>query len=264
MLRSVFGKTIWDQRRGILGWAIGVTAVGVGYAAFYPTLNSPEMAEFMDAYPQEIMDAMGMTDLTSPEGYLGGTTYGLLGPVLMLIFGASVGGRAIAGEEEAGRLDVLLAHPVTRTRVVLERAGAMLVALAVAGVALLVGMLAAAGPAEFSDIGAANLAAASGQLVLLAFFFGSLALAVGAVTGRRSLALGVVAVVGVLTYFANTLGPSVEALAWSEKVSPFFYYSGGDPLRNGFQVIDSLILLAAAGGLILIGVLGFRQRDVAV
>jgi ABC-2 type transport system permease protein len=264
MLRSVFGKTIWDQRRGILGWAIGITAVGVGYAAFYPTLNSPEMAEFMDAYPQEIMDAMGMTDLTSPEGYLGGTTYGLLGPVLMLIFGASIGGRAIAGEEEAGRLDVLLAHPVTRTRVVLERAGAMLVALAVAGVALLVGMLAVAGPAEFSEIGAANLAAASGQLVLLAFFFGSLALAVGAVTGRRSLALGVVAVVGVLTYFANTLGPSVEALAWSEKVSPFFYYSGGDPLRNGFQVIDSLILLAAAGGLILIGVLGFRQRDVAV
>jgi ABC-2 type transport system permease protein len=125
-------------------------------------------------------------------------------------------------------------------------------------------MLAVAGPAEFADIGAANLAAASGQLVLLAFFFGSLALAVGAVTGSRGLALGVVAIVGVLTYFANTLGPSVEALAWSEKVSPFFYYSGGDPLRNGFQVIDSLILLAAAAVLIGIAVLGFRRRDVAV
>jgi ABC-2 type transport system permease protein len=134
----------------------------------------------------------------------------------------------------------------------------------VAGAALLIGMLAVAGPAEFSDIGATNLAAASGQLVLLAFCFGSLALAVGAVTGRRGLALGVVALVGVLTYFANTLGPSVEALAWSEKVSPFFYYSGGDPLRNGFQVMDSLILLAAAAVLIGIAVLGFRRRDVAV
>jgi ABC-2 type transport system permease protein len=264
MLRSVFGKAIWDQRRGILTWAIGITAVGVVYAAFYPTLNSPEMAGFMDAYPQEIMDAMGMTDLTSAEGYLGSTTYGLLGPVLMLIFGATLGGRAIAGEEEAGRLDVLLAHPVTRTQVVIQRAGAMLVALAVSGLALLLGMLAVAGPAEFSDIGAANLAAASAQLVLLALFFGSLALAVGAVTGSRGLALGVVATIGVVTYFANTLGPSVEALAWSEKVSPFFYYSGGDPLRNGFQVVDSLILLAFAAVLIGIAVLGFGRRDVAV
>lgn len=264
MLRSVFGKTLWDQRRGILIWSIGLAAVGVGYAAFYPTLNSPEMAEFMEAYPREIMDAMGITDLTSPEGYLGGTTYGLLGPVLMIIFAAGLGSRAIAGEEESGRLDALLAHPVTRWRVVVERAAAMLVALTVAGLVLLLGMLAIAGPAEFAEIGFGNLAAATGQLVLLGLFFGSLALAVGAVTGSRALAFGVVAIVGVVSYFANTLGPSVDAVAWSRDVSPFHYYSGGEPLRNGLQVIDSLILVAASAVLIGIAVLGFERRDVAV
>jgi hypothetical protein len=91
MLRSVFGKSLWDQRRGILIWSLGVAGVGVMYAAFYPTLNSPEMIEFMEAYPKEIMDAMGITDLTSPEGYLGGTTYGILGPILMIIVAASLG-----------------------------------------------------------------------------------------------------------------------------------------------------------------------------
>lgn len=264
MLRSVFGKSLWDQRRGILIWSIGLAAVGVGYAAFYPTLNSPEMAQFMEAYPPEIMDAMGITDLTSPEGYLGGTTYGLLGPVLILLFGAGFGSRAIAGEEENGRLDALLAHPVTRWQVVLERAAAMLVALAVAGVVLLLGMLAIAGPAEFAEIGSANLAAASVQLVLLGFFFGALAVAVGAVTGSRGLAFGLVAIVGVLSYFANTLGPSIDAVAWSQDVSPFHYYLGGEPLRSGFQVVDSLILLAASLMLVGIGVLGFERRDVAV
>ena len=264
MLRSVFGKTIWDERRGILGWSIGLAAVGVGYAAFYPTLNSPEMVEFMEAYPQEIMDAMGITDLTSPEGYLDGTTYGLLGPVLMLLFGAGFGSRAIAGEEESGRLDALLAHPVTRWGVVLQRAAAMLVALTVAGLVLLVGMLAIAEPAEFAEIGFANLAAATAQLVLLGFFFGSLALAVGAVTGSRGLALAVVAIVAVLTYFANTLGPSIDAVAWSQDLSPFYYYRGGEPLRNGFQVADSLVLLGASVVLVALGILGFERRDVAV
>lgn len=264
MLRSVFGKTLWDQRRAILAWSIGIAAVGVMYSAFYPTLNSPEMAEFMDAYPQAIMDAMGITDLASPEGYLGGTTYGILGPILMLIFGASLGARAIAGEEENGRLDVLLAHPVTRSRVVVERAAAMLVALVVAGAVLLLGMAAMAGVADFASIGLANLAAASAQLVLLGLLFGSLALAVGAATGSRGLALGVVAIVGVLTYFANTLGPSVDWLAWSENISPFRYYADGEPLRNGLQVLDSLVLLVASLVLVALAVIGFERRDIAV
>lgn len=264
MLRSVFGKTLWDQRRGILIWSIGIAAVGVMYAAFYPTLNSPEMIEFMEAYPREIMDAMGITDLSSPEGYLGGTTYGILGPILMIIFGSSLGARAVAGEEENGRLDVLLAHPVTRWRVVVERAGAMIVALVVAGAVLLLGMVAMAGVADFASIGLANLAAASGQLTLLGLVFGALALAVGAATGSRALALGVVAIVGVLTYFANTLGPSVDWLAWSQDVSPFRYYSGGEPLRNGFQAMDSLVLVGTGLVLVALAVIGLERRDVAV
>jgi ABC-2 type transport system permease protein len=264
MLRSVFGKSLWDQRRGILIWSLGVAGVGMMYAAFYPTLNSPEMIEFMEAYPKEIMDAMGITDLTSPEGYLGGTTYGILGPILMIIVAASLGTRAIAGEEEAGRLDVLLAHPVSRWRIVVERAAAMLVALMLAGLVLLLGMTVMAGVAEFESIGVAKLAAASGQLVLLGLFFGSLALAVGAVTGSRGLALGVVAMVGVLSYFGNNLGPSVDWLAWSQDVSPFRYYSGGEPLRNGFQALDSLVLVGASLVLVAIAVIGFERRDIAV
>jgi ABC-2 type transport system permease protein len=234
------------------------------YAAFYPTLNSPEMIEFMKAYPKEIMDAMGITDLTTPEGYLGGTSYGILGPILIIFVGASLGTRAIAGEEEAGRLDVLLAHPVTRWRVVVERAVAMLVALVLAGTFLLIGMVAMSGVAEFSSIGAPNLAAASGQLVLLGLFFGSLALSVGAVTGSRGLTLGVVTAVAVLTYFANTLGPSVDWLAWSQDLSPFRYYSGGEPLRNGFQALDSLVLVVASLVLVAVAIVGFERRDVGV
>jgi ABC-2 type transport system permease protein len=140
----------------------------------------------------------------------------------------------------------------------------MLVALVLAGLVLLLGMTVMAGVAEFESIGVAKLAAASGQLVLLGLFFGSLALAVGAVTGSRGLALGVVAMVGVLSYFGNNLGPSVDWLAWSQDVSPFRYYSGGEPLRNGFQALDSLVLVGASLVLVAIAVIGFERRDIAV
>ena len=248
----------------IIGWSIGIAAVGVFYAAFYPSMANPDMAAAMEAFPEGMLDALGFADITSPAGYLAGTTYGLLGPVLMIIFASTLGARAIAGEEEAGRLDVLLAHPIDRWSVVVQRAAALLVALAVAGIALFLVMTAAAGPAQFDEIGVANLGAATVQLVLLGAFFGALALSVGAVTGRRGLALAAVAIVGIATYFANTLGPSVEAIAWSRDASPFHYYSGGQPLVNGWQLADGLILLVATVGLVALGVVGFRRRDVAV
>lgn len=264
MLRNVFGKSLWDQRRSILGWSVAVAAVGVLYAAFYPSMNNPDMEAALRAFPEGLLEALGMTDITSPAGYLGSTSYGILGPVLMVIFAGTLGVRAVAGDEDAGRLDVLLAHPVERWTVVLQRAAAMVVALIVAGAFLFVAMVIASGPAQFEELGAGNLAAATVHLVLLAFVFGALGLAAGAVTGSRGLAWGVVAGVAVLTYLANTLGPTVDAIAWSQDLSPWFYYSGGRPLANGFQPVDAAVLAVTAMVLIGIAVAGFARRDVAV
>ena len=264
MLRSVFGKSLWDQRRGILIWALAIAAVGVLYAAFWPLMRDPAMAAVLDAYPPELLDALGFTDITSPAGYLGATSFGLLGPILVLVFAAQLGTRAVAGDEESGRLDVLLAHPIERWQVVLQRAGALVVALALPVAALFVALLIAAGPAEFASIGAGNLAAASLQLGLLGLVFGTLALAVGALTGSRGLASAAVALVGVMGYVANTLGPSIDAISWSRSFSPFYYYSGGRPLANGWQLDDAGVLGAAALVLVALAVWGLRRRDIGV
>jgi ABC-2 type transport system permease protein len=245
-------------------WSIAIATIGVFYAAFYPLMRNPDMQAVLDAYPPELLDALGFTDITSPAGYVGSTTYGILGPILMIIFAGSLGVRAIAGEEEEGRLDVLLAHPVERWQVVVQRAAATAVALVLAGAILFVAMLAVSGPAEIAEIGPTNLAAASVQIVLLGLFFGSLGLAAGALTGSRGIAWGAVALVGVASYFANTLGPSVDWLEWSQQLSPFHWFSGGAPLRNGWQPGDAALLLGTSLVLVAIAVVGFRRRDVAV
>lgn len=263
-MREVFAKWLWDLRRSILAWSIGISAVGVLYATFYPTMTTPGLAEFMRNFPSELLTAMGIGDFTTAAGYLGSTTYGILGPILMIVFAASLGSRAIAGDEEAGRLDVLIAHPVPRSGFLVGRAAAMIVALAIAGLVLFAVMIAISGLAQLGEIGAVNLAAASVQLVLLGSVFGALALAAGAATGRRTIAAGSVAIVGVVTYFGNTLGPSIDALAWTQSLSPFHYYSGGEPLRNGLQMFDSLVLAAATVVLVVLAVIAFRRRDLAI
>jgi ABC-2 type transport system ATP-binding protein len=74
-------------------------------------------AGFLDAELPEYLSAlMGTMDYASAEGYLNSTFFTLIGSLLMVIFSLTIGARAVAGDEESGMLDVLLAHPVSRTR----------------------------------------------------------------------------------------------------------------------------------------------------
>jgi beta-exotoxin I transport system permease protein len=264
MLRNVFTKTLWDARRSLLGWAVAIAAVGVMYAAFWPTVNTPQMQQALRNYPQGVLEAFNYDDLTSPAGYLGSSVYGLLVPLLVAVFAIAYGTRAVAGDEEAGTLDLLLAHPVSRTRLVLQRFAALAAALVLVGAVLLLAMLAIAGPAELEGITAAEFAAATAQLALFGACLGALAFVVGAATGRKALTLGVAAGVAVLAYLANGVFPQVEGLAWTRDLSPWHWYLGGEPLKNGLQAGDSLLLLEVTLVLVAVGTLVFNRRDVAV
>ncbi|MFV9503741.1 MAG: ABC transporter permease [Oscillochloridaceae bacterium umkhey_bin13] len=263
MLRNVFTKTLWEQRIGIVGWCLGLAVAAAVYAAFYPSIRSPEMAAALENYPQAMIEAFGLSDMISPAGYLQSTVFGIIGPILILIFAISTGTRAIAGDEHAGTLDLLLAYPVSRTKVLLHRFAALAVALSLIGVSVLLMLIALNNPAELA-LPVSHLAAMALQLSLLGLSFGALALAAGAITGRPTLALGIASGFGVVSYFANTLAPRVDGLAWLQKLSPFYYYSGSEPLRNGLQAGDTAVLLGLVIVFVVIGVVGFNRRDIGV
>jgi hypothetical protein len=163
MLRDVFTKTLWDARRSVAGWAVAISAVAATYAAFWPTVNTPQMQQALRNYPEGILQAFNYDDLTSPAGYLASSAYGPLVPLLVAVFAIAFGTRAVAGDEEAGTLYLLLAHPVSRTRVALQRFAALAAALVLVGAVPWLAMLAVAGPAELEGVTAAELAAATTQ-----------------------------------------------------------------------------------------------------
>jgi ABC-2 type transport system permease protein len=148
--------------------------------------------------------------------------------------------------------------------VALHRYGALATALLVVALALWLAMLAITGPAQLDGITAGEFAAATLQLALLGACLGALAFAIGAATGRKALALGLTAGVTVLAYLANGVFPQVEGLAWTRDVSPWHWSVGGEPLKNGLQVGDSLLLLGTTAALVALGTWAFNRRDVAV
>jgi ABC-2 type transport system permease protein len=74
----------------------------------------------------------------------------------------------------------------------------------------------------------------------------------------------VVAVVGIVGYFGNTMAAQIPEIDALGAVSPFRFYSGGRPLVNGFQPIDLAVLVVAAVVLVALGAAVFNRRDVAV
>jgi ABC-2 type transport system permease protein len=264
LLRNPFTKALFDARRSLLGWTVAIVFVGAGYASFWPTIQTPEMSEALSNYPKGLLEAFNYSDLTTAAGYLGSAVYGLLVPLLVAVFAIAAGARAVAGDEEAGTLDLLLAHPVSRQRLALQRFAALGAGLVVVIALLWLALVALIGPAGFSGVSAGDLAAISLHLILFGLLFAALAYAIGAATGSRALALGLSAGVAVLGYLANSVIPQVEGLAWVRDLSPFGWLLGGSPLVNGIQVGHVVTLAVATAVLVAGGTWAFTRRDVAV
>jgi ABC-2 type transport system permease protein len=262
--RSVLSKTLWENRRAVIGWALSVAAVGAMYAAFWPMMDTPDMQQAMNSFPPELLEAMNYNDLTSATGYIGSAVFGMLAAVLTCVMTIMQGSRALAGDEEDGVLDLLLAHPVTRARLALERFGALAVSVVLAAATLWLAVVALRGPARLDGISVGELAAASTQLALFGLVIGGVTFAVGAATGRRGTAVSVGAAVTVLGYLANGVFPQFEPLRWTRNVSPWDWYVGGSPLRNGLQLADCGLMLAVTVVLVGVGTWVFTRRDIGV
>jgi len=133
------------NRLGLIGFVALIVSV-------YPTVHSnPSLNKLAQDYPQALKAFIafgGQVDYTTPAGYLGIELFSLMVPLLLMIAAIGTGAGAIAGEEERGTLELLLANPVSRARVVLEKSAALALEIAALGLvlwlALWIGALAAA------------------------------------------------------------------------------------------------------------------------
>ncbi|MHA6762253.1 ABC transporter permease subunit [Streptacidiphilus sp. PAMC 29251] len=261
---TVFRKHLTDNRRGFLGWALAITAVAAMYSSIWPVMGQNSgLATAIDSFPQSLRDAFHLQDYGTAAGYFGSTVFGLLVPILLAVFAVAAGTKAIAGDEEAGTLELVLAHPVRRVRLAVSRWLAVLAAVVLVGAVLLLVELALRVPAEFTAISVANLAAMTFQLVLFGFCFASIAFGIGAGTGRRLYAIVGGAYVTVAAYLCDSFLPQIKGLHWIQSYSPFHWYTGGEPLVNGIQwthcaLLAGVGLCFAAGG-----IWGFNRRDLA-
>jgi ABC-2 type transport system permease protein len=263
-LHSVFERTFHEHRRSVLVWSAGLFVLAVVMAALYPTIrDNPQLATLHETYPKALRSLFGISDLTTGIGFMRDQVFSLVAPLLLIVLAVLWGSDLIAGEEDRRTIDILLANPISRGRVLAEKWAALAVGVAVTGAALAAG-LAVAIPVVDLDIRVAGVAAAVVSVVVLGLLFGIIALAVGAATGRRGTARGAAAVLAVAAYLVSSLSDLVGWIKTIRPLSPWYHALGVDPLANGFGGAHLLVPLGLTALVMILAVFAFDRRDLAV
>jgi len=261
LLRSVFGKTIHDRRHGLVFWSLGVALLVVATLSAWPSVRD-EYAQLVENYPESLLALFGIdkAGIATAAGYVQAELFSFVVPLVFLGYAIAGGSGATAAEEEGGTLDLLLAQPVSRTKVVLQKYAGVLCAMAVIG-AVTLAVLAVSCTVFDLPVGVADLAAATLAAYLLGALFGAAALALGAATGHRALAAGVTSAVALAAYLLVSLAGLVDGLKRFRPISPFWWYSGNNPLRYGVDPLHTVLLVAFTVVATAAAVVAFRRRD---
>jgi ABC-2 type transport system permease protein len=261
VLRSTFERSLFEERRALVAWTLGLFTYAFVMTAIFPTIrDNPALKTIHSAYPEVLRSLFAIGDMATGVGYLRVEVFSTVSPVLLIIFGALWGGDLTAGEEDRGTIDLLLANPLSRQRVVLEKWASLVTGLVVASLGLGIGAL--GGIVIFDlDVSVMTLTAATVSVWLIGVLFGSLALAIGASTGARGLARGVTTVLAVAAYLLSTLPDLVAWLRPLRPLSPWYHALGTDPLASGFHLWHLGGVAAATVAVLGAAIVGFNRRD---
>jgi len=260
-LQLVVGPFEAAWRAG-LGWSVVFVLMVVGTVAFWPAFrDSAELGEMLSEIPPALLEAFGMEDLLSAAGYLRGGLYDVVVPLMFAAAGVMLANSASAGEEDAGRLELWLAQPVTRQAVFVGRVAAVLGWLALLALVTLASQLVS--DAAFGlEIADARVVETVALCALLGALYAGLAFAVAGITGRPGpvLALGLgLALVGYLVAALFPLSDLLEGWAW---LSPWDWALGTDPLVSPTEPLRLVALATGTAALLAVGGIAFARRDV--
>jgi ABC-2 type transport system permease protein len=253
------------ERRKMLVWTMVATVLLLSYAlAVFPSFRDNEdITALIDSLPETMKSFFSITGdvYATGAGYLNTEVLTFMVPIVLMIVGIGAASSTLAGEEDSGRMDLLLSGPVTRSRMFVERGiGVALALILVCGVILV--MILAGNVVVDLEIPAGHALGAVAMSWLYSMHYAALAMAIAGATGAAGAARGVTSTLAVASYLVQSLAgiePSLEKIA---RFAAYHHYMENTPLISGIDWGDASILAATTAAWLAIGLAGFCRRDI--
>ena len=261
MLRLIWQEIVF-RRNAIIGWSLGLCFFPLVYISIYPSV-ADEMAGLADL---EIYQAMGMSLATFGDWV--GSILIIFMPLVAAIYGIINGTGTLAGEEEDGRLEMVVTLPLPRWQIVTAKAIAFVISsfimfVVVAVVSLLV-FQAIESQVE-TEMVATDMFTAVLLTWPLVFAMGMLSMFLAAFCANRRFASMIAAAVLVVGYFGSNLAASTSEL---EPFEPFFLFTyldaSGTAVMEGQAAGDMLVFIGIGLVSFALALFFFQRRDLTV
>jgi ABC-2 type transport system permease protein len=254
----VFRKGLRDQRWQIAGFGMTLALIAALDVLIWPSYR--DALQNLDL-PSALQALIGSNlSIATPAGFLSAEFFSWT-PILLIVYAIIQGTGAVGGDDGAGTLELLLAQPISRSRVVIEKTAVATVGaigillISMAGFALTVPFIAI-------DVQMSDVCIAVANLLPITLLFFALALWLGALLPARGMATALSIGFVTAAWVANTLAQGVSSMRGLEYVTPFHYYGAGLPLVDGIAWGHVALLLALAALFVALALHAVERRDV--
>jgi len=237
-------------------------------ALMFTSVYDPFKGEFNDMLDNApaLMEAMLgpiPTDSISPEVWLGIELYGLLFPILISVIAISAGASAVGSEEDSGTIELILASPISRERIICEKSLGILTQLAIISGFLWLGIVAGSFLFPF-DVSLTNVLSATVTGCLFGLTVSHVTFATHAFKGRKGFALAIGSGFVGISYVFNVLSGLSGNLHSLKYASLFNYYDGPSVLVSGLNEMSFVVMLGLSAVCFIAALYEFKRRDIGV
>lgn len=224
-------------------------------------LGDVDVEALSEQLPAAIVEAFDLRAMGTIEGFIGLELYQFVWLIGLGAYLAYSAAGAISGDIEDGRLDTVLAAPISRRRLLFERFLALLTPILVINAVVFAAVYGASAFVN-EPIALADLAAVHVFSIPYFLACGAFGTFVSVAAPRRLVAEGIGAGAIVGGFLLQTLVSGTD-VSWLGALAPMRYYDPLTILTTGeYDLAGAGILLAATVGFLLAGAVYFGEVDV--
>jgi ABC-2 type transport system permease protein len=250
-----------NRRRSLIGYCLGMAVYTLVVVAMYPAFKTSTSLDKLIASDSTAAALFGVTGpISTSGGWLNGNIYANFLPLIMLLLTIGYGAACLAGQDEDGTLGLLAVLPVRRTAIVAQKAAAM--AAQAAALTVTVAVLVIIGRSFQLNVTITGVASVSAAVFLMSMDFGLIAMAIGALTGRRGTAIGAGTALAAASYLVSSLAPVASWIRPARYASLFYWSVGNSQISGGVSPGDYAVLTITGLCALAAAVLAFRRLDI--
>jgi len=242
MLKTVFGKTLFEKRWLILIWALAMFVTNLMLVQIFPPMKEA-FSGIINDLPEslQVWFGDGGQIWATVKGFVSLEMLGQMA-LVVVVFGIIFSSSILASEEKSGLLLTQLARPISRISFFIQKYSAFVVATIVVMVGFVLGT--SFGTLILGEvIMPGELLNGAIGVALLVLGLGSLTFAIGAIFANGALAGALVGFYAVVGYFIVSLRGTADILTILSQLTPFYYYNEPNLMYNDFDIKHVLVLL---------------------